>query len=130
MGIKAKGINAERELLHKFWANGFVAMRAPASGAIKYPCPDLIVGNALRKLVIECKLTSFDKQYISQEQIGNLKKFSEIFGAEPWVAVKFTKERDWFFLNLEDIRLTKGENYVIPLDLAKMKGLLFDEVIK
>lgn len=126
--MKSKGINAERELLHKFWANGFVAMRAPASGAMKYPCPDLLVGNALRKLAIECKTTKAATQYISADQIDNLKKFSNIFAAEAWVAVKFARE--WYFLNLEDIKQTKGNNYVVSVELAKMKGLLFDEVIK
>jgi len=128
MSLKSKGINAERELLHKFWANNFVAMRAPASGAIKYPCPDLLVGNALRKLAMECKTTSSNKQYISEEQINSLKKFSEIFAAEAWLAVKFQKE--WFFLTLEDLNKTKGNNYVISIENARTKGLLFEEVIK
>ena len=128
MSKKSKGINAERELLHRFWASGFIAMRAPASGAIRYPCPDLIVGNQLRKLVIECKTTSAKKQYISNEQINNLKQFSQIFAAEAWVAVKFSKD-GWFFLNLEDLKQTEGNNYVISVEAARNKGLLFEELI-
>lgn len=127
MAMKNKGINAERELLHKFWANGFIAMRAPASGSIRYPCPDLLVGNALRKLAIECKTTKSSKQYISEDQINNLKRFSNIFAAEAWVAVRFGKE--WFFLTLEDLNQTKGNNYVISIETARNKGLLFEEII-
>ncbi|MBU0536245.1 MAG: Holliday junction resolvase [Nanoarchaeota archaeon] len=131
MSMKSKGINAERELLHKFWASGFVAMRAPASGAIRYPCPDLLVGNALRKLAIECKTTCSEKQYVSSEQINSLRQFAEIFGAEPWVAVRFSKNLDsvgWYFISLDDLKETKGNNYVISLSLAKARGMLFEEL--
>lgn len=129
MSKKSKGINAERELLHKFWANGFIAMRAPASGSMRYPCPDLLVGNALRKLAIECKTTSSSKQYISSDQIENLKKFSSIFAAEAWVAVKFAGE-GWYFLNVEDLKQTEGSNYVVSVGTAKVRGLLFEEMVK
>jgi Holliday junction resolvase len=134
MSKKSKGIGAERELLHKFWANGFIAMRSPASGAIKYPSPDLLVGNALRKMAIECKTTNSEKQYISSDQIGQLKKFSEIFGAEPWVAVRFNMTlfdtEGWYFISLDDLKETEGKNYVVSLSLAKARGMLFEEVIK
>ncbi len=132
MSMKSKGINAERELLHRFWKTGeWIAMRAPASGAIKYPVPDLLVGNLSRKLAIECKTTAFSRQYISNEQIQNLIRFSNIFGAEPWVAVKFKlgKESEWFFVNVEDLQDTEGSNYVVSIELAKRKGLLFEEII-
>lgn len=134
MSKKSKGINAERELLHKFWANGFIAMRAPGSGAIKYPCPDLLAGNALRKLAIECKTTCSDKQYISSEQIDDLKKFASIFAAEPWVAVRFSLNMSdssgWYFISMDDLKETEGKNYVVSLAMAKARGLLFDEMVK
>lgn len=126
--MKRKGIKAERELLHMFWSKGYVAMRAPSSGAIKYPCPDLLVGNTLRKLAIECKSTKAKKQYISNEQISDLKEFSRIFGAEPWIGIRFDR-LEWYFLTLEDIKETNGSNFVVSLELAKQKGLLFEELI-
>ena len=132
---KRKGIVAERELLHKFWETGkWIALRAPASGAIKYPCPDLLVGNAERKLAIECKTTAGDKQYLSAEQIGHLTEFARIFAAEPWVAVRFKQtsadKRDWFFLTLEDLEQTNGGNFVITKDIAALKGLSFEEIAR
>lgn len=132
MGIKNRGINAERELLHRFWSSGWVAMRAPGSGCIKYPCPDLLVGNALRKLAIECKTTTSDKQYLSSEQMENLRIFSRIFSAESWVAIRFDRieRKEWFFISLEDMKETKGSNYVVSIETARNKGLLFDEVIR
>jgi len=128
MGMKAKGINAERELLHKFWDTGkWMALRAPASGAIKYPCPDLLVGNLSRKLAIECKTTKDTKQYLKQKQIEELKEFANVFGAEPWVGVRFNHDC-WYFLNVEDLDKTEGNNYVISIETAKRKGLLFEEL--
>ena len=129
MNRKAKGTKAERELLHKFWNTGdWIAMRTPASGAIKYPCPDLLVGNQRRKLAIECKATSSQRQYLRNGQIAELQQFADIFGAEPWVGVRFDNDK-WYFLMLEDIKETEGSNYVITKDLAKNKGLLFEELI-
>ena len=129
MSRKSKGINAERELLHKFWQTGeWIAMRSPGSGAIRYPCPDLLAGKQGRKLAIECKATKAERQYIRQEQVAELKRFSLIFGAEPCIAVRFDKEK-WYFLMLEDIKETEGSNYVITRDSAKNKGLLFEELV-
>ncbi|MCX8147308.1 MAG: Holliday junction resolvase Hjc [Candidatus Woesearchaeota archaeon] len=138
MFAKRKGTKAELELLHKFWENGFIAMRAPSSGVIKYPCPDLLVGNTIRKLAIECKSTGYRKRYVSSEQINNLKKFSQVFGAEPWVAVRFNKTKTskegnkegWYFISIDDLRETKGNNYVITLELAQARGLLFEDIIR
>ena len=128
MNRKAKGTNAERELLHMFWDSGdWIAMRAPSSGAIKYPCPDLLVGNLSRKLAIECKITKNTKQYLTNKEVLELKEFSKIFGAEPWVAVKFSNV-NWFFLNIDDLDETEGKNYVITIQSAKRKGLLFEEL--
>lgn len=129
MSMKSKGINAERELLHRFWQTGeWIAMRSPGSGSIRYPCPDLLVGKHDRKLAIECKATKADRQYVRQEQIGELKKFAAIFCAEPWIAVRFSKE-GWYFLMLEDIQETEGNNYVITNEMAKKRGLLFEELV-
>jgi holliday junction resolvase Hjr len=133
---KTKGTRAERELLHRFWDNGFTAMRAPASGAIKYPCPDLLVGNVARKMAIECKSTSKTKQYLTGKEVRELQKFSSVFGAEPWIAVRFdmtsrkNEKEDWFFFMLEDLDITEGNNYVVSLGAARRKGLLFEEVVK
>ena len=135
VNTKSKGSKAERELIHLFWANGFAAMRAAGSGSTTFPSPDIIVGNRARKFAIECKSTASKKQYLEREQIEELKKYCEIFGAEPWVAVRFDKtskklDQGWFFLTLEDLRETEGNNYVITAEMAQARGLLFEELIK
>jgi len=126
MSLKSKGINAERELVHMFWAKDWACLRIAGSGSIKYPSPDLLVGNKLRRLAIECKLTKGQKKYFEKREIGALKKFANIFGAEPWVAIKF-KGHDWFFVSLEDLKET-NKGYSISSETAKTKGLLFEEI--
>lgn len=127
MSTKSKGINAERELIHMFWARGFAALRVAGSGSSKYPSTDLIVGNRDKKLAIECKVTKEQKKYIPNEDIEQLKTFSSLFGALPLVAVKF-KGSDWFFLFLDDLG-HKDKSYYIDLSIAKAKGFLFEELI-
>jgi len=125
MNTKAKGTNAERELIHMFWSKGMASLRAAGSGSMKYPCPDLIVGNNVRKLAIEVKNPGKDYQHLTNEQIVDLHKFSTIFGAEPWIAVKF---KEWRFLTLEDLNKTES-NFSITQDIAERKGLTFEELI-
>lgn len=127
MSTKSKGSNAEREVIHMFWKNGWAALRCAGSGSIKYPVPDIVAGNNLRKIAIECKSTSFEKQYISKKEINDLKLFSEMFGCEAWIGVRF-EGRKWFFFSCEDLK--ENENsYVIGLDDSSLKGLLFEELI-
>lgn len=128
MSQKSKGIHAERELLHLFWNAGFVALRAPASGAIRYPCPDLLAGSLTRKLAIECKATGAWCVYISTEQIESLRCFGAIFGAECWVGVRFDK-LEWHFIAIDDLVKTRGGNHVVSREHAKTRGLLFEELI-
>ncbi len=128
MSRKSKGINAERDLIHKFWKQNWAAIRVAGSGSSHYPSPDILAGNNLRKLAIECKCSKERKRYLTKEEVSDLKEFARLFGAEPWIAIKFDK-LDWFFLTLEDIKETKN-NYVVSYELTKNKGLLLEELIK
>ena len=127
MSLKSKGINAERELVHMFWSKNWACIRIAGSGSSKYPSPDVLVSNKLRRLAIECKATKEQKKYFEKREIDALKKFAVIFGAEPWVAVKF-KDHEWYFIALDDLKET-NKCYVVDTDLAKIKGLLFEEII-
>jgi Holliday junction resolvase len=128
MSVKNKGSNAERELLHMFWSKKWASIRSAGSGSMKYPGPDLIVSNNSRRLAIECKTTKKDKQYLDKHDVEQLKEFCDIFGAEPWFAVRFAR-MNWLFLSLDDIEKTKN-GYVIDLKVAERRGLLIEEVIK
>jgi len=122
---KQKGTNAERDLVHRFWSTGtWAAHRIAGSGSSKYPSPDIIASNNLRKVAIEAKSCK-NTVYIPTEEIDALLLFSKMFGAEPWVAVRFPRT-EWHFISIDDMHKT-GSNYAVSLALAKQKGLLFEE---
>jgi len=125
---KQKGANAEREMIELFWQAGWAAHRIAGSGSSRFPSPDVIAGNFSKKLAIECKSTRAKVQYVSREQAEGLAKFADIFGAEPWIGVRFNKE-EWYFLPLKEVKKTQGENLVIKLQEAKLLGLKFDDLI-
>ena len=129
MSLKSKGINAERDLIHKFWATkNWSAIRIAGSGSMVYPSADILASNKLRKLAIECKTCIEKSKYLPKEDVEQLKKFSEIFGAEPWIAIKF-KGHEWYFVSLEDITETK-KSFIVDVNIAKNNGLLFEEIIR
>lgn len=128
MSTKSKGIDAERDIIHMFWGKSWSAVRVAGSGASKYPSPDIIAGDRIRKLAIECKVTKDKKKYLDKYDIEQLKEFCDIFGAEPWFAIKFAR-MNWLFLSLEDIEKTE-KGYVIDSKVAERRGLLIDELIK
>ena len=125
MSLKSKGSNAERELLSMFWAKGWAAIRSAGSGSMHFPSPDLLVGNKIRRLAIEVKYVNSNKKYFPKDEIKQLINFSTYFGAEPWIAIKFSRT-DWVFVNPEDLDET-DKSYVFykkNIDIA----LSFEEV--
>ncbi len=125
---KAKGIKGERELIHLFHQAGWSAIRSAGSGSSHYPSPDILAGNAVRRVAIECKVTKDKKKYFPDEEIEQLKTFSQKFGAESWIGVRFPRE-PWYFLLLEDLERT-GNLWAVSLEQAKRKGLIVDELLE
>jgi len=128
MSRKGKGINAERDLIHKFWGSSWAAVRIAGSGSMRYPSADVLATNKLRKLAIECKTAKKPWKYIEKKDIEQLREFSELFNAEPYIGVKFNK-KEWLFLTLEDLEET-DKNFMINIEKAEIKGILFEELIK
>ena len=124
---KAKGINAERALVKQFWECGWAALRTPASGASRFPSPDIIASNNARTLALECKTTAFGAKYLSKQDVSGLKQFCAAFGAEPWIGVRFDKQ-GWFFLSLEALKQT-GKGYKMSIAEARLLSLSFEEMI-
>ena len=125
---KKKGSRVERELFHMFWnEKGWAGLRVAGSGSTTLPAPDLIVGNSLRILAIECK-SGKGRRDIKKEQIEELKIFSKLFGAEAWIGARFDN-MPWYFFRLTEIGKSKGKNYFIDPKLAIKKGIKFEELI-
>jgi Holliday junction resolvase len=127
MNKKSKGTNAERDLIHQFNDNGWVAIRSAGSGSMHYASPDILAGNNLRRLAIECKTVNDTKKYFTKKEIDELVFFANKFGAEAWVAVRFDRI-DWFFVTIEDLEI-KDRSYYVDVVIAKRKGLSFEQVI-
>ena len=128
MAIQKKGSNAERELVHLFFDAGWMAMRAAGSGSIGLPCPDVIAGNGVRRVVIECKAIAASVKYLTKKEVEELLEFGRTFGAEPWIGIKFNN-KGWRFLSCEDARQTE-KSRVISQKTAEIKGLTFKELIE
>ncbi len=120
-----RGYAYERELLHKLWEIGFAAVRTPASGVMSYPCPDIIAGNGKTYLAIEVKMRKSLPIYIPKDKVESLRRFAEVFGAKPLIALK-VKGLGWRFFTL-DMLDESGSNYRID-ENKFYRGLDFDEL--
>lgn len=126
--MKSKGSRFERVLIEELWKHGFAAVRVAGSGISHFPCPDIVAGNGKKLLAIEVKMRASLPLYLSQEEVEKLRKFSEIFGAEGFVALKLPRE-EWRFFRLNDLGKTvKGykidlETYSRGMDVHDLKGL-------
>jgi Holliday junction resolvase len=126
MGHKSAGINAERQLLHDFWKAGWACVRVAGSGSSRYPSVDLLAAKRDRKFAIECKSTLSLTKYFPNEEIQDLKIFAELFGAEPWIAIRFRKQ-GWLFLTPKELRKTE-KGYCASLHETKVLGHTFEEL--
>lgn len=117
---KARGSSAERELLHALYDHGWGAVRAAGSGSVPLEVPDIIAGGDGRVVAIEAKYCAGDRQYFTMQEITDLKEFSRRFGAEAWVAVKFTR-RGWHLVPAHTL-LSSGKNYVLSYADAKERA--------
>jgi Holliday junction resolvase len=127
VNAKAKGTGAERHLIHQFWERNWAAIRVAGSGAIKYPVPDILAGNGIRRIAIEVKATSGNAQYITKEQVGGLNEFCKRYGAEAWIGVRFDN-KGWYFVSTEELRETSS-SFVLDLKKASAIGMTFDEML-
>lgn len=124
---KTKGSNVERELINMFWNKDWGAVRVAGSGSTRFPSPDVLASNKIRRVAIECKFVNKEKKYFPKEEVEMLECFAKRFGAEPWIGIKFSR-KSWFFLKTKDLDCTKGM-FVASLDLCKEKGISFDILI-
>jgi holliday junction resolvase Hjr len=127
MNAKAKGSNAERELIHLFWDSGWAAIRVAGSGSASYPCPDILAGNAARMLAIECKSSGELSRHLPREQIEDLVIFAKKFGAEAWIGARFN-DMKWAFFTPDDLKQT-GTGFSVSVRMIKDKGLSFEQLL-
>lgn len=118
---KQKGANAERELYYLLNEKGFACVRVAGSGMLENTACDLLAGRKDIKYAIECKVTKDNKKYFDTEQIKDLIEFSDLFGVEPLIAIKFNR-RGWFFTHPQQL-LRTNKGMVISLEEIKGRGI-------
>ena len=126
MSNKAKGSNAERELLRLFTEQGWRAARIAGSGVNDdSPC-DMIVGKLGRPgYVVEAKSSKQNRIYIKKQQIEDFFLFSSMIGLNPVIAVRFTRE-GWLFLKPDQLE-DSGKNWVVSRKKALNEGKKFGQ---
>ena len=102
-------------------------MRVSGSGSMQLPLPDLLVGNSVRRLAIECKTTKDGSKYFSDDEIANLTKFADMFGAEAWLAVKFDR-KGWRFFKASEAKKT-GSMFSVSFDMPETCALTLCSLI-
>ena len=101
-----KGYRAENELQHKLSKMGWCVIRAPGSGKISLPSPDLIAAKKGEIIVIECKSVK-NAFRIENDQLNQLKKWEKIGGAKAYIAWKISRG-GWKFFFLSDVCENQG----------------------
>lgn len=101
-----KGYVAERELLHKLYEKGYAVIRAPKSGRLNLPCPDLIAIKNGKTLSIECKSRKNGFQ-ISKDQLDELKEWER--RSESKVLIGWKRSYNgWIFIPFDLVLKNKG----------------------
>ena len=79
------------------------------------------------KLSVEKERSAWITQILIKLSLGKSEKFSKIFGAKPYLGVKF-KYTKWYFLEPKNIERTKNNNYKVEKDYVIENGLELDEI--
>src|SRR3989338_969552 len=118
----AKGYRAEHEMVHTLSKLGFMVTRAPRSGRIGLPSPDIVAIKNGKILVIECKSRE-DAFTVEKEQLAELEAWKN-HGAVALLAWKQTR-KGWTFLHLSDVSANNGN---IGKKFAAEKGFSLEKI--
>jgi len=106
MNAYAKGYAAENELLHTLYSMGWAVIRAPRSGRVGIPSPDILAAKDGRLIVVECKSRSGAFK-VEKEQLDQLDDWRLRARADPYIGWKIAR-KGWFFLKLDDVVANNG----------------------
>ncbi len=124
---KAKGSNAERELLFLLFDKGFAVSRVAGSGSSTLPTPDIIATKNRITVAIECKTKSGDYLNIKESQIQELQIWEKLSGFKSFIAWRLGKDA-WYFLEIKDLKKTI-KAYSIKKDEMINNGKTLDQFV-
>ena len=128
MSQKTKGSNAERDLVHLFWANQWTAVRVAGSGSMHYPSPDIIASKNNKTFAIECKSCKTGYQYFDINEIRDLEAFCKKSGYIPLIAIKFDRT-EWLLLTIDQLERT-AKKIGIKKAVALERGKRFHDLLE
>lgn len=120
-----KGYRGENELVHILSERGFMVLRAPRSGRINLPSPDIVAVKKGKIYAIECKSRKGGFK-ITSEQLEELRQWEETGGAETYVAWKIAY-KGWFFIPLKKVVENNGN---VGKKFCNEFGIPFEEMFK
>jgi len=124
---KAKGSNAERELLFMLFEEGFAVSRVAGSGCSTLPTPDIIAVKNKISVAIECKTKIGDYLNIKESQIEELKTWEKLSNCKSYIAWRLGKD-SWYFLELKDLKKTKKAYSIKKEDIIN-KGMRLKDFV-
>ncbi len=126
MNRYSKGARSERELINKFYENGFSVIRSAGSG-VNSISPDIVAIKNGKGFAFECK--AWDRTTLSIDEIkfNELKKWEENTNFKTFIGWRMNGE-GWFFIGLGD--LEKGKNYNITKKKAKSINIRLENIMK
>ena len=121
----AKGSRYERELVNRFRASEWGALRLPSSGsATDADLPDVLAGRGVAQtltrshlLAVELKAGDATTLYVDEAEVAALERFADRWGATPILGARFTtqgSETHTYLVRPADARRTDGGNYGLP----------------
>jgi Holliday junction resolvase len=119
----AKGYRTELELVYEFAKRGWLALRAPRSGKISLPSPDIIAIKQRKILALECKSSSKPFK-VSENELKQLELWEKIGGAKCYIAWRLPRKR-WYFLELKTVTKNKGN---VSIGLCEKYGKTIEEI--
>ncbi|MBI2583537.1 MAG: hypothetical protein HYW25_02620 [Candidatus Aenigmarchaeota archaeon] len=123
MHLYSKGYRSERELLHLLYKQGWAVIRAPRSGRVGIPTPDIVAAKAGRLVVIECKSRA-EAFAVEKEQLLQLAEWEQRAGAKAYIGWKQSR-KGWSFLRLNDVQKNNGN---VGKAFAEEKGIKMESI--
>ena len=124
-------LNEVKSSVKPFWSEYLgIQSRIPffdMKNAIDFCLNDLLLNLDINKRSIEEIMQLSPQRSNDYPQIDALIEFCEIFGATPYLGVKF-KYTKWLFLSPDNIERTKKNNYKVEKNYALEYGLEIDEI--
>jgi len=125
MNRYSKGARGERELINKFYENGFSVIRSAGSG-VNSISPDIVAIKKGRGYAFECKAWDRTTISIDEEKFNELKKWEENTNFQTFIGWRMNG-MGWYFVRLDD--LEKGKNYNITKKKAIAINIRLENIL-